>query len=148
MPYTSQIQNRKLKSYSLDGLSFGLLLFVLAIMKSITELERERLVYHNRYNAQNNPPIYRIHRFSVFKLKIIKRLYSQDYGETNFLILDEQNPVEKCIVYAIFIKPNVLHKIKYWRAVNMDKELTGYLISGFMQNYLKSKYVVVDELKI
>lgn len=111
-------------------------------MKSITEINRERLIYHERFDLQKSKPIFTIHRFSVYKLKIIKRLYSSDYGELNFLIQDDRKPAEKCIVYAILYKPNIIHELKYWRAVVFDKELAEYVIKGFIQSYLKKKYVV------
>jgi hypothetical protein len=108
-------------------------------MKSITEIKRERIVYHGRLNLLNSAPVYKIHRFSVYKLKIIERLYSSDYGELNFLIQDDQKPAEKCIVYAIMWKPNVIHEIKYWRATAMDQELTSYVVSAFIQEYLSNE---------
>ena len=109
-------------------------------MKSISEIARERLVYHERFDLQKNKPIFTIHRFSVYKLKIIKRLYSSDYGELNFLIQDDQNPAEKCIVYAILWKPNTIHEIKYWRAIKMDIELAGYVVKAFTTEFLMKLY--------
>lgn len=109
-------------------------------MKSITEITRDRLIYHERFDLQKSKPIFKVHRFSVYKLKIIKRLYSSDYGELNFLIQDDQNPAEKCIVYAILWKPNTIHEIKYWRTTAVDKELAGYILKAFIQGYLIEKY--------
>lgn len=106
-------------------------------MKSITEITRERLVYHERLDSQKNKPIFTVHRFSVYKLRILKRLYSTDYGELNYLIQDDLKLGEKCIVYAILWKPGTIHEIKYWRANKMDKELAGYVVKSFMQKYLK-----------
>ncbi len=111
-------------------------------MKSITELKRARLVYHGRFNLLNSAPIHKIHRFSVYKLKIIERLYSSDYGELNFLIQDDQKPAEKCIVYAIMWKPNNIHELKYWRASIMDQELGSYVMKAFINSYLMEKYSV------
>jgi len=111
-------------------------------MKSITELTRERLVYHGRFNSQKSEPIVRIHRFSVYKLRILKRLYTSTYGELNFLIQDDQKPAEKCIVYAILYKPNIVHEIKYWRVVALDKELAGYIVKAFIRGYLAEVYAV------
>jgi len=110
-------------------------------MKSITEIARERLVYHERFNLPKNKPIYTVHRFSVYKLKIIKRLYSADIGEINLLIQDDRLQKEKCIVYAILLTPNTVHEIKYWRAIVMDKELAGYVVKAFIQTYLIEKYI-------
>ena len=109
-------------------------------MKLITEIARERLVYHERFDIQKSKPIFTVHRFSIYKLKIIKRLYSSDYGELNFLIQDDQLEMEKCFIYALVMTPNVIHEIKYWRAKEMDKELTGYIIKAFVQGYLYTKY--------
>ncbi len=106
-------------------------------MKSITEITRERLIYHERFDLQKSKPIFSVHRFSVYKLKIIKRLYSSDYGELNFLIQDDQMQREKCIVYAILLQPNIIHELKYWRATPMDRELAGYIVKAFIQGYLK-----------
>ncbi len=111
-------------------------------MKSITEIKRERLVYHGRFNLQSSVPIIKIHRFSVYRLKIIERLYSSDYGELNFLIQDDQKPAEKCIVYAIMWKPNTIHALKYWRAIEMDKELAMYVVKALEKGYLTEQYIV------
>lgn len=111
-------------------------------MKTIQEIAKERLVYHERLNLQKNKPIYTVHRFSVYKLRIIKRLYSSDYGELNFLLQDDQNPVEKCIVYALMWKPNKLNQIKYWRATMMDLELAGYIVNAFIHDYLMKRYTI------
>lgn len=113
-------------------------------MKSIIEITRERLIYHERFDLQKNKPIFTVHRFSVYKLRILKRLYSTDYGELNFLIQDDQNPAEKCVVYAILYKPNIIHEIKYWRAAIMDKELAGYVIKEFTKNYLSLNFNFTD----
>jgi hypothetical protein len=111
-------------------------------MKSIAEIAKERLVYYERFDLQKSKPELTIHRFSVYKLRIIKRLYSSDYGELNFLIQDDQNPAEKCIVYAILWKPNIIHEIKYWRAIEMDKELAGYIVKAFILGHLFKKYIL------
>src|SRR5688572_6544599 len=111
-------------------------------MKSITEITRERLVYHERFDLHKSEPIFTVHRFSVYKLKIIKRLYSKDIGEINFLIQDDRKPNEKCIVYAILLKPNTINELKYWRAAVMDRELAGYIVKAFIQGFLMRKYEV------
>lgn len=109
-------------------------------MKSIVELTQERLVYYDRFNLTKNKPIIIIHRFSVYKLRIIQRLYSSDYGEINFLIQDDKSPSEKCILYAILLQPNTISEIKYWRAIGMDKELAGYVVNAFIERYIKGNY--------
>lgn len=114
-------------------------------MKSITEITRERLIYHERFDLQKSKPIFKVHRFSVYKLKIIKRLYSSDYGELNFLIQDDQNPAEKCIVYAILLQPNTIHELKYWRSIPIDQELAGYVVKAFIMGYLKKKILLVSK---
>ncbi len=111
-------------------------------MKSIIELAKERLVYHERFDLQKSKPIFTVHRFSVYKLRIIKRLYSSDYGELNFLIQNDYNPAEKCVVYAILWEPNTIHEIKYWRAAIMDQELGTYVMKAFINTYLMEKYNV------
>jgi hypothetical protein len=111
-------------------------------MKSITEINRERLIYHERFDLQKSKPIFTIHRFSVYKLKIIKRLYSTDYGELNFLIQDDKKPVEKCIVYVILMTPNTIHELKYWRSIVMDSELAEYVIKALTNLYLSKKYYI------
>ncbi len=111
-------------------------------MKSIAEIAKERLVYYERFDLQKSKPVLTIHRFSVYKLRIIKRLYSSDYGELNFLIQDDQNPAEKCIVYVILWKPNIIHEIKYWRTIEMDKELAGYIVKEFIKGHLFKKYIL------
>lgn len=110
-------------------------------MTSITEITRERLVYHERFDLQKNKPISTVHRFSVYKLRILKRLYSTDYGELNFLIQDDRNPAEKCVVYAILREPYAIQELKYWRTVEIDKELARYIVKGFVQKYLMGKYI-------
>ena len=109
-------------------------------MKSIVELTQERLIYYDRFNLSKNKPILTIHRFSVYKLRIIQRLYSSDYGEINFLIQDDKSPGEKCILYAILWQPNTISDIKYWREIGMDKELAGYVVNAFIDGYLKGNY--------
>lgn len=111
-------------------------------MKLISEIARERLVYHERIDLVKSKPIFKIHRFSVYKLKIIKRLYSADIGEINFLIQDDRKPAEKCIVYAILWEPNTIHQIKYWRAAVMDQELGWFVMKAFINGYLIEKYNV------
>ena len=117
-------------------------------MKSISEITRERLIYHERFDLQKSKPIFAVHRFSVYKLKIIKRLYSSDYGELNYLIQDDLKPVEKCIVYAILWKPNTIREIKYWRATAMDKELNYYILRAFFQLYLSKNFDISIELNL
>lgn len=112
-------------------------------MKSITEITRERLIYHERFDLQKSKPIFTVHRFSIHKLKIIKRLYSADIGEINFLIQDDRMPKEKCIVYAVLLQPNTIHELKYWRATPMDRELAGYIVKAFIQGYLMKRYSIL-----
>ncbi len=109
-------------------------------MEPISEIARERLIYHNKVNLQQEKPIFVVHRFSVYKLKIIKRLYGDDYGELNYLIQDNSASNENCILYVLLWKPNTICKLKFWRSVCMDKELTQYVVQAFLQNYLVKMY--------
>ena len=109
-------------------------------MRSIQEITKERFVYHEQLKIKSQKPIFKVHRFSIFKLKILKRLYDDHYGEINFLIQDVHSPKEKCILYAILYQPNTINYIKYWRSVEMDNEMGEIIIKAFINGYLKENY--------
>ena len=109
-------------------------------MRTIQEIAKERFVYHEQLKIKSQKPISKIHRFSIFKLKILKRLYDDQYGEINFLIQDIDSPKEKCILYAILFQPNTINYIKYWRSVEMDNEMGNLIVNAFINGYLKENY--------
>ena len=114
-------------------------------MQLSKEIKNERHIYYDRLSLSGAHPVYKVHRFTVFKLKIIKRLYSENYGEVNFLIQSNDNEKEKCIVYVLFEEPGLIHQIKHWRSVIMDKELSGYIIQAFNEGYLKKKFLIMEK---
>jgi hypothetical protein len=109
-------------------------------MYPVREIKMERLVWHQKINLEKAKLVFSVHRFSIYKLKITHSLYSREFGELNYLVLDTNCPSEKCLIYVIVLEPESIHKIKYWRATSLDRELAWYVIQAFISGYLENKY--------
>jgi hypothetical protein len=104
------------------------------------EIKLERLVEHAQLNIEATDLIFSVYRFEIFRLKIIHSIYAREYVEIDYVILDRNNPSEKCLVYIIMSEPGRIFKIKYWRAVILDKELANYVVQAFVNGYLAKKF--------
>ena len=111
-------------------------------MISLKEVSSERQVYYSNIDFAQAKPVFTIYRFNIYKRRITHCLISNEFKEVVYLIVDINNPVEKCIVYCLLTETNQIAKIKYWRAVSMDKELCFLIVNAFITGYLNKKYIL------
>ncbi len=94
-----------------------------------------------------NKPVYKFHRYEIFRLKVEGERTNTKNGEIAFLAQDGNN-LERCIINCTMLTPSAIDDIKFWRSVNMDAEICSYLVQDFVLNYLTGKYSLPTYIKI